>query len=70
MRSRHFRQCGPYILGGHVLQRDRADKSEQRPQRVPVDLNLLGGTVRQTFGQPVNDSLLNDVAMAGTHARV
>ena len=70
MRSRHFRQRAPYILDGQVLQRDGSDDRKQRSQRVSVSLDRLGGSAGQTFGQPVNNSLLNGVAVASPHTRI
>ena len=54
MRGRHLRQRRPHILHGQLLQRDRADNGQQRPQRVPVDLDRLGRAARQALSQPVN----------------
>jgi hypothetical protein len=70
MRLRHLRQRHPHVLNSQVLQRNRPDNREQGPQRVPVDLDRLGGTVRQAFGQPVGHGLLNGVPVHCPEARV
>jgi hypothetical protein len=70
MRRRHLRQRHPHVLHSQVLQRDRPDNREQRAQRVPVNFDRLGSTVRQTLGQPVGNSLLNRVPVHSPHAGV
>jgi hypothetical protein len=70
MRRRHLRQRHPHVLHSQVLQRDRPDNREQRTQRVPVDFDRLGSTVRQPLGQPVSNGLLDGVPVHSPHARV
>jgi hypothetical protein len=70
VRGRHLGQRGPHILHGQVLQWDPADDGQQRPQRIPVNLNRLGGAARQPLGQPVSHGLLDRVAVRGPDARV
>jgi hypothetical protein len=49
---------------------DPPDHRNDRAERVPVDLDRLGGPARQALGQPLSDRGLDGVALDDPDARV
>ena len=70
VRGRHLGQRGPDVLDGQILQKDRPDDGKERSQRVPVNLDRLGGTPRKPLRQPVGNGLLHGVPLHRPDARV
>jgi hypothetical protein len=68
--DRHLRQGGADVLDGQVAQRDPPGHREDRAERVPVDLDGLGGPAGQALGQPVGNRHIHRVARSGPDARV
>jgi hypothetical protein len=70
MGDRHLRQRGADVLHGQVAQRDPPHHRKDRAERVPVDLDGLGGPAGQALGQPVGNRHIHRVALDGPDASV